>query len=384
MTQIKYTQLEDSLKLLKNNNLPKLFLLWGESYLLEEKIDLIVSRLLSKKEKELAYTTLSGDELTINNIIDEISTFSVFIDRKVVHAKDLIGTKEEFKRLSDFFLSGIPENNFLIISLKKIDKRSVFFKSAKEQGLVIDCTIPTGISKRDIEEQTKFFRVEMERILNKNQKAIEEKAFLNLIDLTGFNIDTFIDNLEKLISFSGSNKRITTNDVSQLIKRTKVDPIFDFTNAFSDKNIEKTLFLLSSLLNSNFHILQILKALTNHVRKIFAAKCFIESFDKNNKVWVKNISYNNFNSIVVPQIKNSDNELKKLIDIWEESSSDFFLASKSKSTYPEYQIFKKSDNFSLIELKDILIEIGELDTKFKSSSQDPQILIKDFIFRTCI
>ncbi|MCK5099038.1 MAG: hypothetical protein KAR45_13105, partial [Desulfobacteraceae bacterium] len=233
MTQIKYTQLEDFLKSITNKELPQLFLLWGEQYLTDENIELIVATLLSKEERKLSYTAISGDGLTINNIIDEISTYSVFLDKKVIFAKDLIASKDELKRLSDFIIKGIPENNFLLLSLTKIDKRSVFFKAVKEQGLVIDCTIPKGLSKRDIGEQTQFLRNEMEKILQENQKEIEEKAFLNLIDLIGFNPEIFRDNLEKLVSFTGQKKRISVDDVFQLIKRTKIDPIFDFTNAFS-------------------------------------------------------------------------------------------------------------------------------------------------------
>ncbi|MCP3898113.1 MAG: hypothetical protein GY707_00090 [Desulfobacteraceae bacterium] len=383
MTQIKYNQLEDSLNSLIKKDLPQLFFLWGEKYLLDSKSDLILSKLISKKEKELCLTVFQGEVALVTDIIDDLSTFSVFLDKKVVFAKEINFSKEEMKRLTDFINNGFSENNFLILSCLKIDKRSSFFKLVKEKGLAVDCTIASGLSKRDIDEQIQFLRNEMNTILLKNQKEIEEKAFLNLIDLTGFNPDIFQDNLEKLVSFIGKNKKICVNDVSQLVKRTKIDPIFDFTNAFSDKNIEKTILLLSSLLNSNFHVLQILKALTNHARKIFAAKCFIETCKlQNQKIWIKGQSFNEFNNLVVPQIKNADDDLKKELNSWQESKSDFFLASKSKSTYPEYQIFRKSDNFSPTELKNIIIELGELDNKFKSSSQDEVILIKDFIFRT--
>ena len=383
MTLIKHNQLEESLKLLTDKDLPPLFLLWGEKYLTDTKADFIVSKLISKKERDLAYTILQGDASLVTNIIEEISTFTVFLDKKVVFAREIAFLKDELKRLADFIDTGIPENNFLILSCSKVDKRSSFFKIIQERGLVVDCTIPKGLSKRDIGEQTQFLRNEMKAILIENQKEIEEKAFISLVDLTGFDPDTFKDNLVKLVSYIGENKRIKIEDVSQLIKRTKIDPIFDFTNAFSDKNIKKALSLLSSLLNSNFHVLQILKALSNHIRKIFAAKCFIESCnEKDQKLWIKGQDFNRFNNFVVPEIKNADNDLKKELDSWNESKSDFFLASKSKSTYPEYQIFKKSDNFSMADLQNIIIELGKLDNKFKTTSQDERILIKDFIFRT--
>jgi DNA polymerase III subunit delta len=385
MTQIKYNQLEESLKPLQNKTLPQLYLLWGEQYLIDEKVEFIISKLLSKEERKLSFNIFSGDELSVNNILDEISTYSVFLDKKVIFAKGLTASKDELKRLSHFAETGIPENNYLILSLTKLDKRSAFFKSFISKAIGIDCSIPKGIGKKDIGEQTQFLRVETSRILKNNQKEIDENAFLKLIDLTGFKPDIFIDNLEKLVSFTGNKKSITIADVSQLVKRTKIDPIFDFTNAFSDKNVKKSIFFLSSLLNSDFHVLQILKALTNHTRKIFAVKCFVHTLNKNqNRTWIKGMDFNSFNNNVIPKIKDADKALLKELKSYKEDNSDFFLASKSKSTYPLYQTFKKSDNYSLTELENILIEIAGLDNKFKSSSQDPQILIKDFIFRFCI
>jgi len=385
MTPIKYTQLEEFFKTSHTNDTEQFFFLWGEGYLLEEKTEFIVSNLLLKKEREFSLTTLSGDDLTINNLIEEISTYSVFVEKKVIFAKGLSAPKEDLIRLSDFIIQGLPQNTFLILSLAKVDKRAAFFKAISKTGILIDCSISKGINKKDVNEQTQFLRNEMMQILGQNQKEIEEKTFLDILDLTGFNTDIFIENIEKLVLFIGKNRKITDNDVFQLIKRTKTDPIFDFTNAFADKNIKQCLFFLSSLLKSNFHVLQILKALTNQVRKIFAVKCFIHDLNlRKKKIWTKGLDFNSFNNVVANELKNADKELLQELQLWEESTSDFLLASKSKSNYPEYQIFKKSDNFSLTELENILIEISELDNKFKSSSQDSQVLIEDFIFRTCI
>ena len=41
---------------------------------------------------------------------------------------------------------------------------------------------------------------------------------------------------------------ISVADVESVLKRTKKDPIYDLTNAIADRQIEKALFLLNSLL----------------------------------------------------------------------------------------------------------------------------------------
>ncbi len=385
MTQINHIKLEDFFKE-RSNALPSLFLLYGDSYITREKADFIVSKLISEKEKELCYTLFQNDAAHATDIVEELSTFSVFMDKKVVFAKEIDFLKDDLKLLSDYMADGIPDNNYLIISLKKIDKRSSFYKTIKSNGLVVDCSVPGGLGKRDLQLKSMFLKGEMDKILKKNHKEITIGAFNRLVDLTGFNPVIFRDNLEKLISFTGQRNKIIEDDISKLIQRTKIDPVFDFTSAFSNKDLKKALFLLSSLLKSQFHILQILKALTNHIRKLYAAKCFLDYivnhfFENNKKIWNKNTDFNSFNTYVVPAIKKGDKELQDELGLWHGDLSDFSLASKSKSNYPEYQIFKKSNNFTMDELEKIIIDLAELDFKFKSSSQDEIILFKDFMFR---
>ena len=44
--------------------------------------------------------------------------------------------------------------------------------------------------------------------------------------MTGFDLRTFINNLEKLIAYTGERKNITKDDVKSVLERTRIDPIY--------------------------------------------------------------------------------------------------------------------------------------------------------------
>ena len=73
-----------------------------------------------------------------------------------------------------------------------------------------------------------------------------------LIQMTGFDLRTFCNNLEKLISWVGDRVEITIKDVGSVLQRTKRDPIYELTNAISDRNVQRTLFYLTSILSADF------------------------------------------------------------------------------------------------------------------------------------
>ena len=94
----------------------------------------------------------------------------------------------------------------------------------------------------------------------------------------------------------------------------------------------------------------------------------------------------------MPEIIKTDKKLLEKIASWDDNESakntknsfkDILIAVNPKNAYPVFQTFKKSDNFSLKELAQVLIELGELDFALKSSSTAPDVLIENMIIRIC-
>ena len=300
---------------------------------------------------------------------------------------------------------GFPKGNHLIVTAELVDKRLSLYKAVNKNGMIIDCQIPKGDSRNDKAIQESVLLERMNAVLLKNDKTMDKAAYHAMFEMTGFDLRTFLNNLEKLISFTGKRKRITVEDVESVLKRTRLDPIYELTNAVADRNLADSLFFLDSLLASEIHPLQALSALINQFRKIICIKGFIGS--RYGKAWDPGFSYPRFTSATVPAIEEYDNALLKEIEgrdrfLSDDESpgksedekkkpskkksrtvTDILIAKNSKSSYPVWQLLKKSEKFEKEDLISIFESLKDADLELKSSGRIPKLVIENVIFHIC-
>jgi DNA polymerase-3 subunit delta len=299
---------------------------------------------------------------------------------------------------------GFPEGNHLIITAELVDKRRGLFKTIKENGMIIDCSIPKGDRRADRMAQEAVLKERMKDILQKSNKAIEKDAYLAMYDMTGFDLRTFLNNLEKLVSYVGNRDNITVADVESVLKRTKVDPIYALTNAISNRNTEEALFYLSSLFSGTIHPLQVLAAITNLMRKLLLVKGFVES--PHGEAWQADCPYARFQNRVMDDLRRYDAELMDLLNDWSnvllpdnsvkkkenhkkgskkksKPDTDLLVLKNPQNPYPIYQVMKTSENFTRDELIAGLACLSEADLKLKSTGQNPQFILEQAIFFIC-
>jgi DNA polymerase-3 subunit delta len=298
---------------------------------------------------------------------------------------------------------GFPRNNHLLITTDLVDKRRSLFKTIKDRGVVIDCAVPGGDRRADKMAQEDVLLQKMTEILKSNNKEIDKSAYLALMDMTGFDLRTFCGSLEKLVDYVGNKNTIRVKDVESVLKRTKKDPIYDFTNAIADRQIEKALFFLSSLLEAEFHPLQILAAIANQVRKLMLAKDFTKS--PRAKAWSAGISFTVFQQNILSSVVAYDQSLLKLLEEWENSNlnseeidnvsgpgkaknksriaTDLLLAKNPKNAYPVFQLLKKSQRYSAAELLNAVGYLYETDMQLKTTGQNPKLVLERLIFKIC-
>jgi len=327
---IKHNILDRFLSSANIEDFPNLIFIHGQQYLLKQSQDLITSFLLGKnpykkKQDKFALETLEGGSVTMGEIIEQVSTFSFFLTKKIVLVKNIplfevrskgsgiIFSQSELDHFIKFIEKGIPENHYLILTTNSADKRKKIFKEIKEKALIIDCQVATGSRKADIDEQRAVFQTIAQKVLSKAKKNLEPSAFILLVELTGFDLELFSRNLEKLIIYAGTNPNITKADVNNVICRDKTDPVFSLTNALIEKDAKKTLFYFNSLLNKNFHILQLLKSLENQIRKLLMVKCCAMELNQNTTLTIKRMNFNGFKQNFLPKILEYDKVTKKIL-----------------------------------------------------------------------
>jgi DNA polymerase-3 subunit delta len=223
---------------------------------------------------------------------------------------------------------GFPKNNHLIITSDVVDKRRGLFKAIRKAGLIINCSVPKGERRADKLAQEDVLKETLSSMLQAASKNMNKAAYLALYEMTGFDLRTFSSNLEKLISYVGDRENITIEDVESILKRTKKDPIYDLTNAISDRMVQRALFYLASILSADFHPLQVLAAITNQIRRLVLVKDFAES--PYGASWHAGCSYNQFQNSIMPEIIAYDTDLSNRIESWNNLISNGNGSSKQK------------------------------------------------------
>jgi DNA polymerase III subunit delta len=350
------------------------------------------------KENRTQTLKLDIDRPGDDQWIDKIVTFC--IENKLAIASQ----EDNADILQRAVEKGFPKGNHLIITTDMADKRRKLFKTIREQGMIIDCSVPTGDRRADRMAQEEILSERMNEILGQSGKKMDKNAYMALNEMTGFDLRTFSNNLQKLISYAGDRKNITADDVKSVLKRTKKDPIYDLTNAVSERDLEKSFFFMDTLLSDNLHPLQVLAAITNQIRRLLLVKDFVES--PRGREWHGGVPFHEFKSRIMPAIQAYDADLQEKLETWDRMLSkhtekdhqpaktrskkknarpvtDLVIAKNPKNPYPVYQMLLKSERFTTDELIAILEVLGQTDLSLKSTRQNPRLLLEKLILFIC-
>jgi DNA polymerase III subunit delta len=416
MPIIKYNRLGDYLESLTPDQESGFYLICGEAFLVREAFNTLTSFLLKAGSREFGLDIVEGSTTSMGEIIEQTTTFSFILSKKVIAVKhaplfasggspgEISYSKTDMDLLSRLIEKGIPENHTLVMTCSTLDRRKKVFKVIETHGTIIDCVVSQGVRKADMDEQRVVLQEISRNLLARSSKRMDTPAFNTLVEQTGFNPEHFARNIEKLVAYTGANPVIELSDIKAVVIRDKKDPIFSLTNAVQEKDAAKALGVLSSLFGDGFHPLQILKSLENQVRKLLMIKSFIiASLKIQNPQHFKRMNYNGFTQGVMPMILSFDKRIKTAVEDRDsflalpKSSgekkpvkdkktpipADLLLAPNPKSPYPVFLIFQHSENFSLEELKNAMIALGDLDYQLKSSPIDAFIGIENFIITLC-
>ncbi len=322
-----------------------------------------------------------------------------WFDQLVAYCQDkglsIPDKRDDADLLKTAIQKGFPNGHRLVITTDLVDRRKALFKAINEAGMVVDCSVPKGETRTDRMAQDTVMQATMDKALTQANKRIDKNARRRLLNWTGFDLSTLVGSLEKLISFVGERETITDADVTAVLKRTRKDPIFEFTNAVADRNLEAALFYMHSLLADGIHPLQLLAAAANQIRRLLLAKDYIER--DRGRTWSNRMGFPQFKTSAFKAIQADDNTYALLMDDWnailnpvaegkkrkKSPTSDLVLARNPRSPFPVFQTLKKADNFSVQALSLAVRRLSETDVRMKSTGQDPRLLLESVLIGLC-
>ncbi|RLC12638.1 MAG: hypothetical protein DRH43_01065 [Deltaproteobacteria bacterium] len=267
--------------------------------------------------------------------------------------------------LTEAIEAGFPETNHLILTTDFVDKRRKLYRTIKAKGVVIDCSVGEGGKTAGRRQQKEVLKAQMREALKTAGKTIAPGGFEVLYEKTGSGLRNFNNELEKLITFVGDQKRIELEDIEQALDMTKEDPIYEVSNAIGERATQKALFLIGRLLKANFYPLQILATIINQVRKLILARDFIRC--SQGIGWKRGLSYGAFQKIILPELQKHETEL------FPGNAHPFVI----------YKTLQQADNYTFEELAKAMKILLDADIRLKTTRHDARIVLDHAILEIC-
>ena len=209
--------------------------------------------------------TYDLNEYKISDIINEASMISLFADTKVIIGNNLDISKiddDNYDYLSKY-VNDINKNSYIILITSKVDARTKNYKLFKDNFNIIDT------SKSNNRDELISY---ISNLVKENKYKIDNYDIMYFLDKVGNDVNNINSELNKLFIYKEEDKIITRNDIDLLVIDTIDNIIYEFTNAFIDKDIDKVTKMYNNFKIENVGVDYLIVSLSNRLRQALIIK----------------------------------------------------------------------------------------------------------------
>ncbi len=240
-----------------------LYLLYGdEPYLVERAVKKLLERAVDPGFRDFNLNVFYGNECKGAEVFGAAQTLPMFADLRVVLVKKGGELSAGAMEILLCYLQDPSPSTCLVLQAEKIDGRKKFFAEFKKRGELVEF-------KRPYENQLGPYVRDEVRAAG---KKIDAAAADLLAYLVGNNLQELVSQIEKLCTYCGKQEVIGVAEVQAIVSDTKVENVFEFTDALGSKDLGKSLAMLTSLLRDGEVPLRILGAVARHYRQLWQVR----------------------------------------------------------------------------------------------------------------
>jgi DNA polymerase III subunit delta len=324
---------EEFSRVVEKGDFGPLYLLYGdEPYLVERAVKRLLERAVDPGFRDFNLNVFYGNECKGEEVFGAAQTLPMFAQLRVVLVKKGGDLSAGAMEILLGYLQDPSPSTCLVLQAEKIDGRKKFFAEFKKRGELVEF-------KRPYENQlTPYVRDEVRAA----GKKIDPAAAELLGYLVGNNLQELVSQIEKLCVYCGKQEVIGVAEVKAIVSDTKVESVFEFTDALGSKDLGRSLCMLTSMLQDGEAPLRILGAVARHYRQLWQVR---ELLDK----------------------KVPSGDLAKAAGI-----NPYFLK----------KVTDQARNYQVSELKRVFERMLELDLAFKSGGME-DALFERFVIDAC-
>jgi DNA polymerase-3 subunit delta len=262
------------------------------------------------------------------------------------------------ERYIEAFDKGLPDGNILLLTAETVDKRQRLFTYIKKNGIIVDCSVASGANAAAQTEQKAVLKEMMQKTLKEFEKKIDPRAVEIFFERVGFHPVAVVTETEKLAHFVGDRTVITSDDLESMVARNREDALYELTDAFSKRQVGRTLNILSRLLEQGFHGLAILATMRNFLRKQLIYRSLQM---RPSPAWRRGMNAKEFQSHYLPELK-AQGEWSELL---------------KGHPYALFMSFTKASGYSCPGLKRWLTMLLDAEFRLKGSPLPPQLVLEE-------
>jgi len=262
--QLKYQALLASLK---QEGAPPLILLYGEErYHRDKVLEQLIDATVPPSARDFNLTILHGKDVNGQKLLEEIKTFPVFSDRRMVVVKEAqLVPASELEKLEAILPEPVPDAVVVFVA-DKVDKRRKFFQLLNKTGVLVEF-------KPLYDNQIPAF---VQELLAADGTRMTESAMAAFCRRSGTNLQEIASELQKLKAYVGDLDLIDQAEVEAVVSRSRHQSVFDLTDALGGKDAGTALRVLRELLAEGESPVGVLSMLVRHFRQLWKIRDLLD------------------------------------------------------------------------------------------------------------
>jgi len=252
-----------------NSSAPVYVFAGDEEFFIREALSTLKAHVLkdTDTDTDLALVELSGNDITASALIVELRQRSFFIkNKKLIILENADNFVEENTKTLEKYLSAPSTCAILVLICNKCDKRTKLSGIIQKTGVFVDC-------KKIKEYHVQNWVISRARHYEKTMNA---KAAKQLTENVGNNLAILDKQIEKLSIYKSDKKTIDEKDVGVLVSADRDRTVFEFTEAIAQKDISRSLKILSQLLTHGENSVKIITLLSWQIKRLWRARQLLE------------------------------------------------------------------------------------------------------------
>ncbi len=233
-----------------------------EDYLKQEALKKLKERIILPDYEDFNYEKISALNVNATQIIESVSTLPFKGKYRLVVVDAVDKWSEKDQRTLANYLKNPVKSSCLVCLTGKFDRRRKLYQEFQKNGKVIsfyplwDEEIIDWIQER----------------IEKEGKEIDPEALIYLRERIGNDLQNLNQEIEKLIIFTHPARTIEKEDVEKVAGEGKGLGVFDLMGAIREKDLAKTIHILSQLLERGEKPSRIHSLIVHEVRSLLRIK----------------------------------------------------------------------------------------------------------------